>query len=305
MPVELSVRQPSVDLLDIMSLVAKHPSLQVSNATERFGTTTSSVNWKPFVIGLLAPDNPVNFIPWQRIKREIPLAGLPKLINKAKNGAKFIAKGAKPGDPKASGLTHDIVDKKIPIDDLRQSLYDSWMKVTGTPPTDAQLAFPLGQAAIESGSGLNRDTKTFNNSLIARNFNFSSHETGMATKSYIISYDSNSDSVTYYSGPKKGQTEKRDGGLTSSRNGVMYYAPRAENAAFYKTVDSSSKKFVSLDSDVTNGPLTLRAFGSFDSLQEGTDTYMSYVIKTFPKVLTAKTPFEWNEALRYKCHLFH
>lgn len=307
----LNIGVPLADLLELLAFVNGHPSIRSVGAESSFNTTSSARNskWQPFIVGLIGPDNPVNFVPISKVKREIPMAETPPSVPKPKVKNVKVANN-KPGDAPSSSVV-PRASKMFQMEDLRQALHEAWSKANGgQPPTDTQLAFMLSQAAIESGgftggrfSGTT-DEVTFRESKSAPNFNFSSHEIGMANNTVTGIYDSATNAFVYTDDKGKPLEPPKTVSWSADRmvmgsGGVAYYAPPESNPGYYQILNNSTSKYVGLDSNTTGGKKGLRLFQSFNSLQEAADTYASYVLSHFPDVRTAETPEAWNHAIQY------
>lgn len=318
MPVGISSAQPLVDLLQIMELVSRHPTLKTQALPDQFATASSAMNWKPFVIGLLAPDTPLNYVPFTRMPQQIPLAEqpppVPQRVWKGKDKAKD-------GEKPSSGVTQQIL-RTFSMDEFRQALRNSWTKYNGgVSPTEKKLALMLGQACIESG-GLTGGPYSggvgeirFNEVKSAPNFNFFSYETGMAKNTYEVAegppgkypgvsyrYDSATNSMVKLNAAGEDTNERTAlAGMTARRGGKLYYAPESENAGFYKIVNNGARKYIATDKDssATGAKIELRTFSSFDSLQEATDTFTAYILHDFPNIKKADDAVSWNDAIQH------
>jgi len=165
-----SIVFPAPSLLPSLDALEKQLNLALADASGEEGTlgtlTASRRGTKPFIVGFIPPDNPVNFIPVERagavlgsVETSSPTAG-----------------PAAPGDVKSSNYwpnpprgQEDERIERVGPEEVRQALIDAYQQITGKLPSAKQLELQFAQIALENGYVPSRGyfaTKNFNPSSI-------------------------------------------------------------------------------------------------------------------------------------------
>lgn len=322
---KLTLNDVTYDLMDIIAGIGTHPSFQTLVSNESMITSSSVQNWKPFIVGVIAPDNPITFIPIRSIKQDIKKADMPPPKETTKP-----TKSAKGGGGGARVVPKQT--KSVTIDALRTALRNAYTKRNGgTPPTEKQLALMVAQCLQETSGG--RSPKSGSSTIHPPNFNmFGGHDTGVIPPTYVATRvedmqgfeDLNIQiSVPYHFKDDKGNVwgpkgeilrtadgrALNDGTIGLLRDGYLYFAPvngksslessgvRSNGPAekFYQQVNRPGTRF--LGTDTEGGRAYVSCYKAFNSLEEAVDWYVGYIYNTFPGIKTAETPEDWEEAI--------
>lgn len=135
------------------------------DSTTIYGTPTASrKNFKPFIVGLIPPDVPVDFIPFKRVQGKVADIQPDALPSTA-------GSSASPGVPaRASfkvttgnrGLDQQSSQTAL-TKDVRQAVYENYFKQTGVYPSDQLVNWMTAQMMVEQGGNVSRiSTKNFN-----------------------------------------------------------------------------------------------------------------------------------------------
>lgn len=128
-------------------------------------------NFKPFIVGLIPPDVPVNFLPFKRVQSrvsDIQPDALPATAgNSASPGQRVTAARISTGN---RGLEQEV-KYQAKVGDIRKAVYESFFKQTGTYPTDQKVNWLTAQMMVEMGGSAG--------SIPTRNYNFgNTHASG-------------------------------------------------------------------------------------------------------------------------------
>lgn len=102
-------------------------------------------NYKPFIIGFIPPDNPINYVPIK--SAEIEISKIPP-YGSTLNGKTPTLK-YKP-QLKNIGLVGKKIER-VPVAELRQSIIDSYTRLTGVAPSEIFIRNAMAQTYVEAG----------------------------------------------------------------------------------------------------------------------------------------------------------
>ena len=232
------------------------------------GTLTASRrNSKPFIIGFIPPDVPVNYIPIKKTGQsvlDIPGfksgPGAPKIGNIDSN--KYL-----PFPPK---LKQKRVRRPVSQAELRQGLIDAYVRITGVLPSPGVLRNMWAQKALENGLYGNKKVGTWNYNL------GSSHAGGLAG-----SYNKDAD------------------GNRQPGNGIEKEVKEPSTGTWYISDDHHAlKPGQKTVAQGGKGPDSYPvAFHSFDNLADASSYAVALLSDSYPGTLTAETPEAYNNAL--------
>lgn len=294
MTVNLSSIQPMVDLLNHFSSMSFHPSLQMKGTSEQFASTTTSGTWKLFVIGLLPPDNAVNFYPILRRPADIPLAEMPPLQWKPKPStkAKNNPRGNSVENKKWTSMNRDA---------FRRTVIDEFARLNGgTPPSEELLSLLCAHAWVEMGAprGHTRSDGTYVRCPVipTLNYNIGGVHAGAGAKKSETDIPGTGNNVfwvdslqvTHEFKPDGTPVNPSDGTWARPHNGKLIIADTSDSAnkGFYDSLKSGQNKYV--DVDTQGGSPYLVAFRSHGTMEGGVASWMSLLMNKYPGIKTAK-----------------
>lgn len=310
------------DLMEYLHALSSHPSvMQPRIVGDRFATCVSSQNWKPFIIGILAPDNPIDFVPVRRLKTEIKKSAMPQ--KSAKKSEKSSKKGGN-----GSGVV-PMKNESIPAKQFREDLKEAFYTVKGYYPPEEILAFMFAQHLVETGSiyfDRGKGQWMASARINAPNHNaFGYHDTGAMPATFVakqVGYeDSETKGSSYYwednvgnQWNSDGTRKKTDGSVVGiMRNGKLYFAPRnmsglssefqpaggneSQTSSFYSHINKPGSRY--LGTDTEGGKVYISSYTSFPDSMSARIRYVSYISTTFPDALEARTPAEFEYAIQH------
>lgn len=247
-----------VNLPSLDSVSRQAQILSASSGDDVYDSVTGARHSpKPFIIGFIVPDVPINYLPVAKVKNELAKlsTGESKKVPanpSAPSHTNFV--------PTSAG-TPGLNERKwtsISAADLKDEIAIAFRAVTGKDPTPEQVGFIFAQMALENGKA--PGTKNFS----VRNYNLGNFHAGGGQ--IILGNDKPKDSD-----PLPAPEPKPSGGSyfltwdTRSRNGKLeYYACYMQN-----------------DSD----------------LKSGTQRQVSQLVKLWPGVVDAQTPEQYIDAV--------
>lgn len=199
-----------------------------------YGTPVAArKNFKPFIVGLIPPDVPVDFIPFKRVQNrlvDIQPDALPAAAgNSPAPGGQVratvkVSTGNRGQEQKVSqtALTKDV----------RKAVYESYFKQTGVYPSDQLVNWMTAQMMVEQGGNVSR--------ISTKNFNFgNTHASGSRAPvgevpkppsggSYYLGVDYDSKNQPYATYFNSFQT--LDDGVAYQVNRILVKWPDAANA---------------------------------------------------------------------------
>ncbi len=137
---------PFPSIVSFIDLLNKQLSFSLDpKSSANFGSLTASRrNSKPFIVGLIAPDNPVNFIPVERTPANL---GGVNAANATNLGNKTVVHPVTNNGPPTK-VARQL--QTFSTAQLRQALYDAYVQVTGKAPTEATLSILFAQVQCEN-----------------------------------------------------------------------------------------------------------------------------------------------------------
>lgn len=257
------IQVPSLDVLVYLDALAKQIAFDTAASDSDIGEfssgTASRRNAKLFVVGIIPPDVPVNYVPFQKVSTAVPpavsttpsttgTAGLVSQVPSVGNGGE---------QPRAY--------QSFSASDLRQALYNGYVNATGQAPTEATLSLLYAQTLTENGAGNNPNT------ISATNFNLGSTHAYGQTIGFFDDNNVNNDAP----------------GFVPPSSGT-YYIWR-----------DSTKGFESDTTTPRPGSRAFKvAFNSFNNLQDGANFQVANIIRGWPGVANAQTSQEFVDATK-------
>lgn len=279
-------------VLDWLVRVASQQNMMFSGQTEVFGTTYGARNWKPFVIGLIPPDRPVNFFPVKMGGNFLPKP--PPMATSAINTSKGNGQQAQ---------KYSVWD----ADNVRKLAYDEIWRQTGQPPSETVLGLLCSQIFLESGRPIGwYGSQGFESrkKWAPPNNNPGAIHAGPGTagadkekvellydpttQKYIPQYTAKQQNTIDTSVNKTVITHNKDGTVT----GTLLYAS-LNNSANKKFYDWRSKNVGKggvdhfIDLDYSAGVPYFVGFRAYATPQDGIASYVNTIARTFPGALQA------------------
>lgn len=233
-------------------------------------------NFKPFLVGLIPPDVPVDFLPYKRVQTTLtqydvapPSASSGPPVkpngNKPLNGTRFQASN--------SGL-QARTRTTVNIAELRQKIRDAYSDGrygAGVVPTEATVNLITAQIFKESG----RAPGT--NSFSTYNYNLGySLAPGAKRGTYAPGYQN-----------LKERQEKFGKGAENSPDAGVVDAPKEPGGGTY---------YLSVDYDGNNNAFPMYYKGNV-SLDEAVNYHVNLLCRAYPDAATAQTPEEYTQGL--------
>jgi len=291
------------DLVKFFSLIGTHPSQQSEIVgDEYFATCVTSRNWKPFVIGILAPDNPIDFVPVRRIMQEIKKAEQPPLLPQPK--PKKTVKGGKGGSSYAVEKKYTAMNR----DAFRQTVIAVYTRMNGgMPPSEELLSLLCAHAWTEMGAtvGYTQKDGTYKKvpNISTLNNNIGGIHKGPGSKkdtapipgtgNNVLWTDSNQQKHEFDAKTGK-PIDPNDTTFAIPHKGEMVIADptKPENKGFYASVNGG---YVAVDTQA--GSPYLVAFRSHDTMEGGIESWISLLVNKYPGIKNAATTTEYTAAL--------
>lgn len=256
------IQAPSLDVLAYLDALAKQLSLSTAASDSDIGEFTSGTasrrNSKLFVVGIIPPDVPVNFIPFDRVSSAVPPPVTPAApTTNAKSNGKVPSTGNGGEVPRAF--------QSFKAEDLRQSIYNAYVNATGQAPTENTLAIMYCQCLIENGTRKNPDV------IYATNYNLGSTHSFGQKHAFFEDNNINNDAP----------------GFEPPSSGT-YYIWRDSTKGFEgdgETPREGSRAFKV-------------AFNSFGTLQDGANFQVANLVRGWPGAANAQTPQEFVDATK-------
>ncbi|HEY8096299.1 MAG TPA: hypothetical protein VIE65_09465, partial [Methylobacter sp.] len=206
-----SLENPVPSVLGFLEQLERQVNLQTfqpGDGDDGFGTsfgtlTASRRNSKPFIIGFLPPDNVVDFIPV--INATSPVGLVPTSVNPPQ-----AVTGIKVGTKNYGELPKTRVT--VSVSDVRQAIYNSYLRQTGVPPTENTLGLMASQILVENGGN--------------------AAATSFGTNNYNLGNSHASGGGTYAPGQ-----DTKASRSANSRNGVLDPPPTPSGGTYYFGTD--------------------------------------------------------------------
>jgi hypothetical protein len=300
MPSALYSAPPVAELLEKIAWVNRHPSLRMDGVTTRigeesgasrqevFGTTTSSRNWKPFVIGILPPDYPIEYVPVMRVVREVPKACMPPV--KPKPRAKPSTR-APLTEKKNTAFTRDAHREAI-LNAWKELLTilcaHSWVEM-GAPGSSKIMAttnnnpggIHSGKPAKEGGTVGHEIPGTGNNVLVE-----------------VVDPQTRQKVTAEYKPNGQPVNDVAKNNLSQVLNGKLWVADQGDvrNKDLYAGMSTGGDKYFALDT--SEGVPYFTGFASYPTIEDGVKSMMRLLLTKYPGVKTATDTRSYAEALR-------
>ena len=229
------------------------------------GTLTGSRrNSKPFIIGFIPPDVPVNFVPIKKVGESIlDIPGFKSAPGGPTIPGGINANSYLPQPPKGK---QKKVKRFVSTEDLRQGLIDAYVKLTGALPSPGVLRNMWSQKALENGLGGS------SKGLYTNNYNLGSSHAGGVAGRFNIDGDGN----------------------RLGKNGIERKVVDPSTGTWYISLDHGPKKKNGVRDEYEC------AFHSFDNLSDATAYQLALLAETYPGTLTADDPAAYSAALTPK-----
>lgn len=113
-----------------------------------FGTVIAARrNFKPFIVGLIPPDVPVNFIPFKRVQDKVASLSTAGRTARTKDNLPLTSTGISDGNKGLLKQSRQNVD----LTTIRKMVYDSYVKQLGFQPSDTTVNLIVAHMCSESG----------------------------------------------------------------------------------------------------------------------------------------------------------
>ena len=320
---KFTLQNTAYDLTQFFGVVGMHPSIGTLLLNDQFfATCTGARNWKPFIIGILAPDNPIDFIPVLRLKQELRKADQPPKLQTNKS-TKVVGAGGKSEGGTILPMAYKPVTKQAMIDGLR----NAWTKLNGgIPPTDALLGLLVANLLTEcSATKVDKTTgqTVLPDTINPPNYNaWGYHDVGSSPPTFEAKwnpegyYEDIPGSLSSHRWGPKGDVIPSQAGVSLEATPVgivkdhhLYFAPQSgksdmprvggkdgQAAGYYNGINAPGKRFLGVDTE--GGRPYISSYAAFDSWDEAAERFASYVYNTFPKTHGATTAEEYNNAIQ-------
>lgn len=229
-------------------------------------------NYKPFIIGFIPPDNPINYVPIK--SAEIEISKIPP-YGSTLNG-KTPTLNYKP-QLKNIGLVGKKIER-VPVAELRQSLIDSYTRLTGIAPSENFIRNAMAQMYAETGGMIRSPTGDY---IATPCFQLGSIHCG---KPGVNSYQTNPDgSYKFVLDPKRN----------------IKYAVIADEIS-PPVPPNGGGYYLDYDANPIKGggnKQYLTYFRAYSSIDESTEHYVSEIVNKWPGATIAATEEEFVNAL--------
>lgn len=150
-----------VNLPYLDSIVKQAAVLTAAIGGTSYGTLTAARPApKPFIVGFITPDVPINYIPVSQTKSQ--LAVINSQSANSKPGPSGVSSNVPYSPPGAPGL-QPKVQTTFSSDDLKSEIISNYTSRFGQPPTDATVSLMYAQFALESGFSASSQTVSCSN----------------------------------------------------------------------------------------------------------------------------------------------
>lgn len=245
-------------------LTVDFANADLPDGASSFGTLTASKrNQKPFIIGFIPPDNEINFIPVSPVLDELSTIGG---VGGKQGGPDSVSTSSRYGTGNAG--EQERVNKRVALSELRQAVYDSYVKQTGQQPKEATLRLLVSQVMVENGTAYGKPP-------------------GMNTYNYNLGNSHAGHAGTYEDGANTKAARKGKDPSWGIKGGKESL-PKPSGGTYYLGTDYTGN----------NVPYPVW-FQSFDSLQGAVDAQVNLIIRQWPGAATASTPEEYVNALQH------
>ena len=320
---------PVAEIMDLVVNLSKHPSLKISgisdNSTSDISSSTNALtnsvsasvigakNTKLFVIGLIPPDYPVSYIPIKALPKDVKTVTPVEVTQKTQRD-------------KTQTANVNAVSQKVQMSDVRALMSKYFAQnLNGRQPSDELLNLMFAQCCLETGAA-NKNSSTIKDVQGMTNYNIASMHSGQgsSTDGYVkgqgfpANVQGTPVTPTFYAIPdSKGNitftgsdgnpyTINAKSGYSSQnisvpmlpyKDGVLAVDPtNPANSAMIKSLYSGPTNYLGLDTEA--GTPYLGPFYSYNSLDEGVAAYMSYLLNSFPGILTATNGQSFDDAIQ-------
>jgi len=142
---------PAPSIVAALDALEKQLSLSYANASSPEGPflgtfTASRRSTKPFIVGFIPPDNEVNFVPVAGSESQLASIGA---ADPAAEAPTSVSTSTRIGSGSEGELNRTT--QRVYVDDLRQQVYDQYVKQTGVQPREATLRLLVSHIVAENG----------------------------------------------------------------------------------------------------------------------------------------------------------
>ena len=288
---------------ELANSVRFHPAIQIGTSEESLISTSSATNWKLFIIGIIPPDNPINYMPVMRIKQEIPKSGKVPQQPKKRTGAGSSEK-----------VVHGRVSKKhtpMKRDAFVQSVRDQFTDLNGgMPPDDTLLGLLCAHAWMEMGAvtGFSANDGSYKKAPIIStlNYNIGSMHLGAGSKPLSIDFPGTGNNV-FWNDHNGVEHEFTSRGVPVKPGDPTYAIPYGgklvvadatdpANKGFYDSLGGNRDLYVDVDTKAGGTPY-LNAFKANPNMETGIGKWLNTLVNMYPGIKSAKSPTEYATAL--------
>lgn len=269
-PIAEKLTRPVYNVLQQLSALSFPAGFQLAvpgdpgGVQGQYGTVVPArKNFKPFVVGLIPPDVPVDFVAFRRA------GGVLTELDNLKD-APLPTRTDKPVTDQRAQIDNlgkvTRVRQNADIAQVRQAVYDSYVKYAHSVPSDATINLITAQMAFERGRA--------GNSIPTWNFNFgNSHAPGGTQGTYQPGFVSPADrrALGNEGGPEVGI----DKAPTPPAGGTYYLSTDTNGKGDYYPV----------------------YFTGFTSLEQGVDYQVNLLLRRYPAAATATSVDEYMDGL--------
>ena len=244
------------------------------------GITASRRNAKPFIIGFIPPDNPINFVPIQTAFDQV------STIN---TGPSTLLPAQGSGGVSLTGQVirnfgNDGLVKKQWVSfsrsEFRDAMYESYKKQTGREPTEAWLRMACAQVWLETGALASGDT------IRAPNYNLGATHATAHGVDYMYARDANGNYISEVRGKQRF--------IVTTATPTESSVPQPSSGSWY--ISDDYRPVTDGQGRSANQPYR-QSYWAFPDLQSAVDYQASLLIVRWPNTVYATNEEEYVDAL--------
>jgi hypothetical protein len=282
------LRDPFPGILSFLAQINRQQAFDYSAIgidESTFGTVTGArKNFKPFIIGFIPPDVPINFLPFDKQLTNLAGMSIIQVNNADKDGFRDVI--VPDNIPSyTSGPARKVPRTRTPVSgqDMRVAIARSYQTVLGSKPTEDQVALIYGQMVAELGRTPKKGGETFS----TYNFNIGNSHTGTPGRF-----------TPGPNGPWMGGKLKPGEVPQPGKTGPP---PNFESVIDPSNpVKGSGRHYVFFDSAFNKEGVPVwypTAYRAFDNLQDGMNHHVALLARKYPNALKATDPASFEAGL--------
>lgn len=234
-------------------------------------TVSARKNFKPFIVGIIPPDVPIDFIPFKRVQSsvaDIQSQPFPTSANTSPSGNDSAGAGPRVTAKNNPVFGNDGLQQKVrqnsPVGDIRQSVYENYYRQSGVYPSENMVNWITAQIMLERG-GTAQSVPTYN-------FNFGNTHAGGGTADL------------------NGVSNEKE-----AYNNYITPDPPPKGGSYYASVDT---RVVPKSANAPTGNQFYAVYyGSYKTLDDGIAGQIHFLMNNWNDAMNATTLDEYNAGL--------